>query len=302
MSSNKRFRYALVIVSSLFIGGPTYAQTYNWLPWTFPTSQTASAAVPGLGSLNVSTLGASTSATPFTLRFDNVAFTPTIAPSAGVGSTPIQNWSFQIDLMSLSQTSGLILGLGNFGHGTTSYPGYRLSAVDRLGAAMPLSGFTAIGSYDHTWITPSWPFPFNDDMSLNTTTGVFNVTTTLGGDNNNSDILLLRLPADVGRLTVQTVAPSASDTINVVVAVPEATTVVLAGVAVVVGAGLIWPRSRKSWGTRGCSFSKADFRSKTLRLTFMSFYLSRFRRQSRMFRKREIGHETRRQGKAARQF
>jgi hypothetical protein len=242
MSSNKKVRYSLVIVSSLFIGGPTYAQTYNWLPWTFPTSQTASAAVPGLGSINVSTLETSTSATPFMLRFDNVAFSPTIAPSAGLGSTPFQAWSFQIDLMSLSQTAGLILGLGNFGHGTTDYPGYRLSAVDRLGTAMPLTEFTTIGSYDHTWITPSWPFPFNDDMSLNTTTGALNVTTTPGGDNNNSDILLLRLPAGVGRLTVQTVGPSASDSINVVAAVPEPSTAALVVICAISAAIL---RSRR---------------------------------------------------------
>jgi hypothetical protein len=159
-----------------------------------------------------------------------------------LGSTPIQVWSFQIDLMSLSQTSGLILGLGNFAHGTANYPGYRLSAVDRLGAAMPLTGFTTIGSYDHTWITPSWPFPFNDDMSLNSATGVFNLSTTPGGDDNNSDILLLRLPAGVGRLTVQTVGPSASDSVNVVAAVPEPATVVLIAAALI---GLLRPFSRQ---------------------------------------------------------
>jgi len=64
---------------------------------------------------------------------------------------------------------------------------------------------------------------------------MFNVTTTPGGDNNNSDILLLRLPAGVGRLTVQTVGPSASDSINVVVAVPEPATVGLAAAALIIG-------------------------------------------------------------------
>jgi hypothetical protein len=138
--------------------------------------------------------------------------------------------------MALSQTSGLFVGVGNFGHGTASYPGYRLSAVDRLGVAMSLTGFTTIGSYDHTWISPTWPFPFNDDVSLNTATGVFHVSTTPGGDDINSDILLLQLPADVGRLTVQTTGPSASDSVNAVVAVPEPATAVLA-VTALMGAG-----------------------------------------------------------------
>jgi hypothetical protein len=217
---------SVAVLSSCIVAVPASAQAYNWVPWTFPTSQTASASVPGLGFVYVSAVGSSTSTTPFTLRFDNVSFSPTVAPSAGVGSSPLQVWSFQIDLMALSQTAGLFVGLGNFGHCTASYPGYRLSADDRLGVAMSLTGFTTIGSYDHTWISPTWPLPFNDDMSLNTATGVFHVTTTPGGDDSNSDILLLRLPADVGRLTVQTTGPSASDSVNVVVAVPEPATAV----------------------------------------------------------------------------
>jgi hypothetical protein len=47
------------------------------------------------------------------------------------------------------------------------------------------------------------------------------VTTIPGDDDNNSDILLLQLPADVGRLTIQTTGPSASDTIDVVESIPE---------------------------------------------------------------------------------
>jgi hypothetical protein len=251
MSSTKSVPFSLAIVSSCFVAVPTYGQTYNWLPWTFPTSQTASASVPGLGSVDVSAVGSSTNTTPFTLQFDNVAFSPTVAPSVGVGSFVFQVWSFQIDLMSLSQSAGLMIGLGNFGHGTADLPGYRLSAVDRFGVAMPLTGFTTIGSYDHTWLSPSWPFPFNDDMSLNSATGMFDVTTTPGGDNNNSDILLLRLPAGVGRLTVQAVGPSSGETINVVVAVPEPATVVLATAALVSWTGLFSRRSRMSWSTNG---------------------------------------------------
>ena len=239
MNRTKSLPFSLAILSSCILAVPASAQTYNWLPWTFTTSQTASVSVPGIGSVNVSVAGPSTIITPFTLRFDNVAFSPTVAPSAGVGSTPVQVWSFQIDLMSLSQTSDLLIGLGNFGHGTASYPGYRLSAMDRLGAAMPLTGVTTIGSYDHTWISPTWPFPFNDDLSLNTATGMFDVTTTPGGDDFNSDILLLRLPAGVGRLTVASVGPSASDSVNVVVAVPEPATLILIVSAALVGwAGL----------------------------------------------------------------
>jgi uncharacterized protein YjbI with pentapeptide repeats len=217
----------LMIPFICLMPAPAQAETYNWLPWTFATSQSASASVPGRGSVEVSVQAPSTSLIPFTVQFDNVSFSPTVASSVGAGSAQFQTWAFQIDLTSLFDTSGLVVGLGNFGHGTSSLPGYRLRAVDQFGAAIPLGDLTQIGSYDHTWISPSWPFPFNDDVSLNVATGLFDVTTIPGGDDYNSDILLLALPPSTGHLTVETITPSAGETINVLVAIPEPSGLIL---------------------------------------------------------------------------
>lgn len=210
------------IIAALFTVAPTtFAQSYNWLSWTFPTSQTASANAPGYGSVGVSVQGPATTTESFAIRFDNVPFTPTNVASVSAGNlNGLQVWTTQIDFTSFSDTTAVILGVGNFGHGTTDYPGYRLTAFDRLGAPMPLTGFTQIGSYDHTWISPG-PVGFNDDVSLNPNTGDFNVTTVPGLNENNSDILLLSLPAGVGKLSIAPIAPSGGDSINVVIAVPD---------------------------------------------------------------------------------
>src|SRR5262245_53547833 len=113
--------FALTIVTSCSISMAAAGRACCWLPWTCPTRQTASAFVPGRGSIDVSVQGALTSTTPFQLQFDDVPFSPMVAPAAGVGNAALLAWSFQIDLTSISQTSGLILGLGNFGYGTTDY-------------------------------------------------------------------------------------------------------------------------------------------------------------------------------------
>jgi hypothetical protein len=65
--------------------------------------------------------------TPLTLQFNDVAFTYMVPRRAGVGSSPVQAWSFQLDLISLSESSGLMIGLGKFLH-ETDCPGYRLIA------------------------------------------------------------------------------------------------------------------------------------------------------------------------------
>ena len=242
MKTREYLKLTSIITALCAIVPATVAQTYNWLSWTFPSSQAASAGAPGGGSVDVSVQGPSTVVLPFTLQFDNVTFTPTTVQAVAPGNGVFGVWTAQIDFTSLSDTSGLILGLGNFGHGDASLPGYRLTAFDRFGAPMSLANFTQIGSYDHTWISPSWPFSFNDDASLNPATGIFEVTTTPGGDDSNSDILLLSLPPAVGHLNVSPIAQSAGETINIVLAVPEPGTVAL----MVLGVGVLgWLRWRK---------------------------------------------------------
>ena len=146
-----------------------------------------------------------------------------MSPSVSIGSFLVQEWAFTIDFTQVPNTSGVIVGIGNFGHGTPSLPGYRLAAFDTLGLAMPLTALVQIGSYDHTWT--AFGLKFNDDVTLNTGSGDFVVTAVAGQNENNTDILLMSLPGGVQRLVVSTVGPTGGDTINVLIA----TASVLAG-------------------------------------------------------------------------
>jgi hypothetical protein len=92
-----------------------------------------------------------------------------------------------------------------------------MEAFDTSSAPMALASFSQIGSYDHTWLSPS--FSFNDDVLLDTATGNFVVTTVPGLNDNNSDMLLMRLPANLGHIRVSTSGQSGGDTVNVVLAV-----------------------------------------------------------------------------------
>lgn len=193
------------------------AQVYNWVPWISTGSESATATDPGIGTVTVSVSENGTNATtPFPVRFDNVDFTPVDAPSVAVGNIFFQEWTASIDFAAVPDTNGVIVGIGNFGHGTPSLPGYRLSAFDKVGAVMSLTALEQIGSYDHTWT--AFGIPFNDDVNLNTDTGDFVVTVVAGQNDNNSDILLMSLPAGVGQLVVFTSAPTGGDTLNVLIA------------------------------------------------------------------------------------
>jgi hypothetical protein len=222
-------RLALVALTAWSLAPCAHAETIPWVPWTFPTATTASASVPGLGPVNLSVLGPLTDTAPWTIRFDNVAFNPTIAPAVGAEHSGILGanvWSIEIDFTALSSSNGLIVGLGNFANtAPPAYPGYQLSALDTSNLPMPLTSLTQIGSsYDHTWIS-NGGFQFNDDVALNTGTGIFNMTVTPGLSDEHSDILLFSMPPNVGRLTISTIGPSSGDTINVLLAVPEPSTI-----------------------------------------------------------------------------
>lgn len=192
------------------------AQVYNWVPWTFTGGNTAAATDPGMGTVTMGSDNGTGVTVPFPIRFDGVMFTPVDAPSIGIGNGVLNGWTLSISFAAVPNTGGLIVGIGNFGHGLPSLPGYRLAAFDTLGSPMPLTALEQIGSFDHTWV--NFNIPFNDDVTLDTITGNFVVSPIAGMNDNNSDILLMSLPAGVGRLEVSTVAPHAAETINVLIA------------------------------------------------------------------------------------
>lgn len=193
------------------------AQVYSWVPWTSTGPNSAAAIDPGIGTVTVSVSENGTNATtPFPIRFDSVDFTPVDAPSVAVGNLFLQEWAASIDFAAVPHTNGVIVGIGNFGHGTPTLPGYRLAAFDKFGDVMPLTALEQIGSYDHTWT--AFGIPFNDDVTLLTGSGDFVVTQVAGQNENNSDILLISLPTNVGRLVVFTSAPTGGDTLNVLIA------------------------------------------------------------------------------------
>jgi len=219
-----RLSFSAVLCLAAGIGA---TQSYSFANWIYSPGM-ASASVTGYGQVDLTTTGANMNLAPYDLQFDNVGFTPIVASGVG-GENPVydQNWSFTLDLSSLADSAGLILGVGNFGHDPnpgdpTNYPGYRLRAYDTVGSPIGLGGITQIGSYDHTWLSPNPGWQFNDDVSLNTGTGVFMTSTTAGLEDHNSDIAYLTLPTGIGKLMVETVGPSSGDTVNVVVtSVPE---------------------------------------------------------------------------------
>ncbi len=193
------------------------AQVYNWVSWSSGGGMSASATSPAFGTLSVSTTAGGTSVdTPFPLAFNAVPFSPVHAPSAAVGNVFTQSWTFTIDFALVTDSSRMFLGIGNFGHGTPTLPGYRLAAFDSNGVAISLGAFEQIGSYDHTWTESN--IPFNDDVFLNTVNGDFVATRIAEQNDFNTDILLLALPTGIGRLEISTIALTSGDTINIVVA------------------------------------------------------------------------------------
>ena len=88
---------------------------------------------------------------------------------------------------------------------------------------MSLTGFTQIGSYANEFAGIDSGHLYNDNVFLNQSTGIFEVTTVPGGDDNNSDILLIKLVAGVGHLEISPVggnwvAGVGGDSIHILVA------------------------------------------------------------------------------------
>ena len=228
MKSTLHLKACSFAVALLSLAPATFATNYNWLSWTYPTSTTATANT-GAGTVNLSVTGSFAATADFPVQFQSVPFTPTLAHSAGAqkNSNTLTQWDIMLDFTALANTTGLIVGIGNLGYGSANYPGYRLTSFDTANNPMPLTGFTVIGNYDYT-LPSNGGALYNDDTSLNTANGLFSVTTVPGGDNNNSDMLLLSLPSGVGALNLDPISPSAGDTITFMVgSVPEPSTAVL---------------------------------------------------------------------------
>ena len=93
-----------------------------------------------------------------------------------------------------------------------------------LNAPIALSTLTQLGSFDHTWVT-NGGIAFNDDLTLDTNSGLFAIDTTPGVNDINSDVMLFTLHSGVNRIHVESVAPYLNDDTHNIVVGREITTV-----------------------------------------------------------------------------
>lgn len=193
------------------------ALAINWADWSYPDSQHSVATV---GSLNATLTpqGPNTTTVNFgTFQFDSAGVSPPNLQEVGWvrGQNPNAIWGYSLTFSGAS-TNGVIIGLGNFGH-ISGDPAWKLSAFDASDTPIDLSTFTQIGSFDHTWVSEGNQH-FNDDLTLNTSTGVFSIATIDGVNDINSDVMLFSLPNGVSRITVTSVAAYTNDdTHNIIV-------------------------------------------------------------------------------------
>lgn len=215
-----------LIAAAVVTSGTASAQTYPWLDWSSVNATTVSAAVAGDGLVRVSTSGAGNAAGEYSVLFDGVAFTPVAAQAAALSHSVVGAWSFTIDVSGLSDTSRLVVGIGNLGYGDSSLPGYSLASQAVGGGSVDLSTLAMLGSHDFFWTVPSNPTRWDDNLSLDTTSGAFAVVAQ-GTKDFNSDMLLFRLPAMISTITIASNGAMSGDSVNVMVAalpVPEPAT------------------------------------------------------------------------------
>jgi uncharacterized protein (TIGR03382 family) len=212
----------IVAVAALVTAASTQAAPLQWQDWAFTGGVNATASPSNRSAVNLSVTGDSVTGGGFSLEFTEGPDAGRALPGVGAGHGAVTgSWSLQLDFADPARTLGLVLALGNFGHGSSAYPGYRFDAWDSSGVAMDRAVFSTLGSFNHRWLSPSFPLEFNDDVDL--VGDRFVVTTTAGGADNDSDLLLLALPTGVSGLRVSAIGPMAGDTINVMLAstVPE---------------------------------------------------------------------------------
>ena len=221
---------------------PTQAGPLQWQDWVFTGGFNATANPSGRTAVNLSVAGDSVTGGGFSIAFTEGPDAGRALPGVGAGHGAVTgSWSLALDFTDPGSTLGLVLALGNFGHGSAAYPGYRFEAWDSAGAAIDSALFLSLGSLNHRWLSPSYPLEFNDDVAL--VGDRFVVTTTPGGADNDSDLLLLALPMGVSSVRVSTLGPMAGDTVTVMLAsaVPEPSSWALAGC----GLWLAWLRRRR---------------------------------------------------------
>jgi hypothetical protein len=202
----------------------------QWQDWVFSGGPGATASPSGRSAVKLSVAGDSVTGGAFSIQFTEGPDAGLALPGVGAGHGAVTGpWALSLDFADPGNTHGLVLALGNFGHGSPAYPGYRFEAWDGSGAAIDSALFLGLGSLNHRWLSPSYPLEFNDDVEL--VGDRFVVTTTPGGADNDSDLLLLALPTGVSGVRVSALGPMAGDTVTVMLAstLPEPASWALAG-------------------------------------------------------------------------
>lgn len=213
---------SIAAVAALVLTATAQASPLQWQDWIFTGGVNATASPSGRSAVNLSVTGDSVTGGGFSIEFTEGPDAGRALPGVGAGHGAVTgSWSLLLDFVDPARTLGLVLALGNFGHGSAAYPGYRFEASDSSGAAIDSALFSSLGSFNHRWLSPSFPLEFNDDVEL--VGDRFVVTTTPGGAENDSDLLLLALPTGVSSVRVSALGPMAGDTITVMLAtaVPE---------------------------------------------------------------------------------
>lgn len=217
--------WAVAIAFAHTLSGQTHAATYSWESWSFP-SATSATVTTGAGTINLSVSGPNTNiiGTPVLFAGETVN-APSATPRHSTG-TP-EDWSYTLDFSAYSaSTSGIVLALGNFAHDTAGASGYQLSAFDSSNTPISLTSFLILENKDYTFPVLGGGL-FNDPLSLDAGTGLFSVATVSGGNDINSNMLLMTLPPNVDKLTVSTIAPFGGDSVSVMLAVPEPSSALL---------------------------------------------------------------------------
>ena len=235
----KKLQHLAAGAAALLVTAAAQACPLRWQDWVFTGGLDATASPSGRSAVNLSVAGDSVTGGAFSIAFTEGPDAGRALPGVGAGHGAVTgSWSLALDFADPGNTLGLVLALGNFGHGSAAYPGYRFEAWDGAGAAIDRALFLSLGSFNHRWLSPSYPLEFNDDVEL--VGDRFVVTTTPGGAENDSDLLLLALPTGVSRVRVSALGPMAGDTVTVMLAssVPEPTSSALAASGLLL-AGLV---------------------------------------------------------------
>lgn len=220
----------LLAFLTLLTGSRAFAQ-FNWVNWSYPTTHTATASV-GSGTITLTASGTNNSAiatTDIPIQYQTgFPYTQLAGDSAAAQSTYTSNFVMELDFTGFSTTAGLTLAIGNVAD--FGFSGYVMSAFNASNQPISLTNFSQLGNYDYQWDAAHGGYLFNDDLSLNPTTGNLSVTQVAGQDNLNSDMLILSLPAGVSSIFLQerVTSEAIGDTINFMAApVPEPAPTVL---------------------------------------------------------------------------